>query len=149
MSTSLGRPRTQETTWSSIWTSPGAERSTSVLVRLLPCAGPLEWTQDPFTFSHLNQSAVFMHGVHGWERKNNTAPQLNRKESAKHRTKMRKGVRNGKEQKTPFSENVFSDIYSPLMLNTKSEISPTPLETNTYKLKSKTVTMQIKVDPNM
>lgn len=114
-----------------------------------PVQGPLNGHRIRLHFhTWINLQFSCMGFMDGKE-KNNTAPQLNRKESAKHRIKMRKGVRNGKEQKTPFSENVFSDIYSPLMLNTKSEISPTPLETNTYKLKSKTVTMQIKVDPNM
>lgn len=48
---------------------------------------------------------------------------------------LEKGVRKGTN--TQFSEYVFSGIYSFLMLNIKSEISPMPLGTNAYKLKSK------------
>lgn len=62
----------------------------------------------------------------------NTVFQLNRKVSTKYRTKIRKGMV-GKIHS--ISECVFS-IYSSLM-NIKSEISPMPLETNAYKLKSK------------
>lgn len=65
----------------------------------------------------------------------NIVSQLNRKVSTKHRTKIRKGIRHGREETLHF-QNAFSGIYSSLM-NIKSEISPMPLERNAYKLKSK------------
>jgi hypothetical protein len=42
---------------------------------------------------------------------------------------------------------MFSGIYSPLMLNMKSEISPMPLETNT-NWNLKTIILQIEGDPD-